>query len=101
MGCDYYVVEHLRVLFHEMKNPLLIKWKYQRRWYTQPLETIEQSQHKSTLLYENGEKIVQTTTTITECDEMYEIIKNRISSLEKSWEDIVSIHLETFYFERY
>lgn len=101
MGCDYYVVEHLRVLFHEMKNPFLIKWKYQRRWYTQPLETIEQSQHKSTLLYENGEKIVQTTTTITECDEMCEIIKNRMSSLEKSWEDIVSIHLETFYFERY
>lgn len=97
MGCDYYVVEHLRVLFHEMNNPLLIKWKYQRRWYTQPLETIEQ--HKSTLLYENGEKIVQTT--ITECDEMCEIIKNRISSLEQNWEDIVSIHLETFIFERY
>lgn len=97
MGCDYYVVEHLRVLFHEMKNPFLIKRKYQRRWYTQSWEN--QSQHKSTLLYENGEKIVQTT--ITECDEMYEIIKNRISSLEKNWEDIVSIHLETFYFERY
>lgn len=99
MGCDYYVVEHLRVLFHEMKNPLLIKWKYQRRWHTQPYETIEQSQHKSTLLYENGEKIVQTT--ITECDEMYEIIKNRISSLEKTWEDIVSIHFDKFIFERY
>jgi hypothetical protein len=97
MGCDYYFVEHLRVLFYEMNNPLLIKWKYQRRWYTQPLETIEQ--HKSTLLYENGEKIVQTT--ITECDEMCEIIKNRISSLEQNWEDIVSIHLETFIFERY
>lgn len=92
MGCDYYVVEHLRVLFHEMKNPLLIKWKYQRRWHTQPLETIEQ--HKSTLLYENGEKI-------EECDEMCEIIKNRISSLEKTWEDIVSIHLDKFFFERY
>jgi len=92
MGCDYYIVEHLRILFHGMKNPFLIKWKYHKNLIVLPLEI--QSQHISTLLYENGVKF-------TECDDMCEIIKIRISSLEKKWEDIVSIHLDNFIFESF
>jgi len=95
MGCDYYIVEQLRVSFDGMRNPFLIKWRYERLWGVDALGLIEKkNQHTSVLLYENGEKKQA-------CDEICEIVKSRILFLEKDWEDVVSIHLDEFVFERY